>query len=126
MQEFFYQLKGDMLLKVVWDHQFIDIPIKEGEIFLLPGNTPHSPQRFADTVGLVIEIRRKPENTDRLRWYCDNEACKALLYEESFKVPNLDLGAQLKPVIERFYASEDLRLCKKCGTVHAARNKAPQ
>lgn len=40
--------------------EFQDVPIKEGEIFLLPGNTPHSPQRFPDTVGLVIEQKRQP------------------------------------------------------------------
>jgi 3-hydroxyanthranilate 3,4-dioxygenase len=58
-----------MVLKVVWDGKFQDVPIKEGEIFLLPGNTPHSPQRFADTAGLVIELRRQPEHIDKLRWY---------------------------------------------------------
>lgn len=58
-----------MCLKVVEDGEFKDIPIKEGEIFLLPANTPHSPQRFANTVGLVIEQRRRPEHIDRLRFF---------------------------------------------------------
>jgi 3-hydroxyanthranilate 3,4-dioxygenase len=60
-----------MVLKVVDGEEFKDIPIKEGDIFLLPSNTPHSPQRFENTVGLVIEQKRRPEHIDKLRWYCD-------------------------------------------------------
>ncbi|KND00724.1 3-hydroxyanthranilate 3,4-dioxygenase [Spizellomyces punctatus DAOM BR117] len=110
-EEWFYQHKGDMLLKVVDDGEFKDIPIREGEMFLLPGNTPHNPVRFADTVGIVIERKRPPDALDRLRWYCEN--CKKIVYEESFHC--VDLGTQLKPVIERYYASEELRTCKECG-----------
>ena len=55
VEEFFYQLEGDMILKVMEDGRSIDIEIKEGEIFLLPKYVPHSPQRFENTVGLVVE-----------------------------------------------------------------------
>lgn len=37
------------------------------QIFLLPAGVPHSPQRFADTVGLVIERRRLETELDGLR-----------------------------------------------------------
>ncbi|KAF2074730.1 hypothetical protein CYY_003962 [Polysphondylium violaceum] len=110
--EFFYQFKGDMILKVHYQGEFKDIKIKEGESFVLPGNTPHSPQRYKDTIGLVLERKRESQSIDRLRWYCDN--CKEILYEESFHVDNLDLGKMLKPVIEKFYASEELRTCRSC------------
>eukprot|EP01119_Soliformovum_irregulare_P009193 TRINITY_DN22387_c0_g1_i1.p1 TRINITY_DN22387_c0_g1~~TRINITY_DN22387_c0_g1_i1.p1 ORF type:complete len:181 (+),score=39.19 TRINITY_DN22387_c0_g1_i1:44-586(+) len=111
-EEFFYQLQGDMVLKVVDDGEFKDLPIKEGEIFLLPSNIPHSPQRFPNTVGLVIEQKRRPEHFDKLMWFCDN--CKEKLFEETFHVDSLDLGKSLSPIIEKFYGSEEVRTCKSC------------
>lgn len=93
-----------------------DIVIGEGEMFLLPGEIPHSPQRFPDTIGLVIERERDTaEAKDRLRWYCDQ--CAAQIYEESFHC--VDLGQQLVPVIERYYADEKKRTCGVCGHVSA-------
>eukprot|EP01115_Flamella_aegyptia_P012391 TRINITY_DN61696_c0_g1_i1.p1 TRINITY_DN61696_c0_g1~~TRINITY_DN61696_c0_g1_i1.p1 ORF type:complete len:193 (-),score=37.42 TRINITY_DN61696_c0_g1_i1:36-614(-) len=117
-EEFFYQFKGDMLLKIVWDGEFKDVPIKEGEVFLLPGNTPHSPQRFENTVGLVIEMRRRPENVDKLRWYCENPKCREVVYQEEFKSVELNLGKAFTPIMQRYYGSEELRTCKKCGHVN--------
>eukprot|EP01116_Phalansterium_solitarium_P016230 TRINITY_DN3729_c0_g1_i2.p1 TRINITY_DN3729_c0_g1~~TRINITY_DN3729_c0_g1_i2.p1 ORF type:complete len:193 (-),score=27.01 TRINITY_DN3729_c0_g1_i2:106-636(-) len=115
-EEFFYQIEGDMLLKVVSNGEFKDVPIKQGELFLLPGNTPHSPQRFADTVGLVIERRRAPHHQDALQWYCVK--CHEMIHREQFHVEGLDLGSALKPIMEKFYASEVLRTCKQCSHVN--------
>lgn len=112
-EEWFYQIEGDMVLKVIEDGERRDISIREGEMFLLPAFVPHSPQRFADTVGMVIERSRRPEEKDHLRWYC--EECDEVLYDESFHCT--DLGTQLKPVIEKFHGDEGLRTCKKCGAV---------
>ena len=62
VEEFFYQLKGDMVLKVVDDGKFYDVPIREGEVFLLPPHVPHSPQRPQEgSVGLVVEAARPHE-----------------------------------------------------------------
>ncbi|MFZ8933832.1 MAG: 3-hydroxyanthranilate 3,4-dioxygenase [Bacteriovoracaceae bacterium] len=114
-EEFFYQVEGDMLLKCVNKNgEFEDIPIKEGEIFLLPPNTPHSPQRFENTIGLVIERKRRAEEKDGLRWYCQN--CGNKLYEEFFHLNNIEVD--LPPVFERYYSSEDNRTCNQCGELN--------
>jgi len=111
--EYFYQYKGNMLLKVVDNGEFRDIHINEGEMFLLPGNIPHSPVRFTDTVGIVVEQNRPEGSLDRLRWYCAN--CREIVYENAFHCT--DLGTQVKEGVEKFAGSVELRTCKKCGTI---------
>lgn len=112
-EEFFFQLEGDMVLRVMEEGGPRDIPIREGEVLLLPGGVPHSPQRFADTVGMVVERHRRADERDHLRWYCDG--CGQVLHDESFHAT--DLGTQLKPIIEAFYDDEARRTCRACGTV---------
>jgi 3-hydroxyanthranilate 3,4-dioxygenase len=113
-EEFFYQLEGDMVLKVVENGRFRDIPIREGEILLLPPRTPHSPQRFPDTVGLVVE-RARPEETDAFQWYC--EGCGDLLH--TVEVVVTDITTQLEPLFDAFWADLTARTCKGCGAVLA-------
>ena len=112
-QEFFYQLEGDMVLKTMQDGRAVDVPIREGELLLLPSNVPHSPQRFANTVGLVVERQRRPGEQDGFQWYC--EKCGNLLYEEYFELT--DIETQFPALFERFYSSSARRTCSKCGTV---------
>ncbi|NIM00105.1 MAG: 3-hydroxyanthranilate 3,4-dioxygenase [Acidobacteria bacterium] len=112
-EEFFYQIEGDITVRIMDDGKPRDIPIREGEMFLLPAKVPHSPQRPENTVGMVIERVRKPGELDHLRWYC--ESCGEILHDASFQL--VDLGSQLKPVIENFYADESLRTCKHCNAV---------
>jgi 3-hydroxyanthranilate 3,4-dioxygenase len=112
-EELFYQLEGDVAVKIVEDGRIVEIPIREGDMFLLPGKVPHSPQRGANTIGLVIEKVRNPEEIDGFMWFCEN--CHEKLYEEYMKVD--DIVAQLPPVMNAFYSSEEKRTCKKCGTV---------
>lgn len=119
-EEFFYQMEGDMVLRVMDEGKPVDIPIKEGEIFLLPGKVPHSPQRQANTVGLVVEKVRQPGMTDGLQWYCPR--CDHKLYEEYFYMTNI--ATQMQPIFAKFYGSEELRTCKHCGHVHPAPVKA--
>ena len=113
-EEFFYQLEGDMTLRIIEDGEFRDLPIREGEILLLPGGIPHSPQRPAGTVGLVVERQRTTEEIDALRWYC--EGCHHLLHEATFSLQ--DIAKDLKPAIAKFYASTELHTCPECGEVH--------
>ena len=112
-QEFFYQLEGDLLLTTMQDGRKVDVPIREGEVLLIPSRLPHSPQRRANTVGLVIERQRRPGERDGFQWYC--EACGNLLYEEFFELT--DIEKQFPPVFERFYANRERRTCTRCGTV---------
>jgi 3-hydroxyanthranilate 3,4-dioxygenase len=112
-QEFFFQVEGDMVLKTVQAGKILDIPIRQGEMFLLPANLPHSPQRFPDTVGLVIERRRVAGEQDGLQWYCEN--CNHKLYEEFFELTNIE--TQFPPVFQRYYDSVEHRTCRHCGTV---------
>ena len=115
-EEFFYQIEGDMLLRTIQNGKRVDVPIREGEVFLLPPGIPHSPQRFENTVGLVVERPRNPDEQDGFMWYCDN--CDNLLYEEYFHLENIE--TQLAPVFEAFYADEKRRTCTSCGDVMPA------
>ena len=90
------------------------------EIFLLPPRIPHSPQRFADTVGLVIERTRRPGEQDGFMWYCEN--CNELLHEEYLQLENI--VTQLPPLFERFFSNIDNRTCKRCGEVMARPGEA--
>lgn len=111
--EFFYQIEGEMVLKTVQDGKFVDVPIKEGEVFLLPPKVPHSPQRFENSVGLVIERTRLDHEKDGLMWFC--EECGEKLYEEYFNLKNIE--KDLPPVFDRYYSSLENRTCKKCSAV---------
>ncbi|MDX1942161.1 MAG: 3-hydroxyanthranilate 3,4-dioxygenase [Saprospiraceae bacterium] len=113
-EELFYQLEGDISVKIINENGEPEtISIREGEMFLLPPRIPHSPQRPANTVGIVIERYRKPGEIDKLIWFCEN--CNHQLHEASFALK--DIGTQIKEAIQEFMASEDLRTCKNCGTV---------
>ena len=112
-EEFFYQLEGDITVKIIDDGKQRDIHIKEGDIFLLPPRTPHSPQRGPNTVGLVMERKRNDNELDGFMWFC--EACTSKLYEEY--IPVNDIVKQLPPIFERFYGSLEHRTCKQCGHV---------
>jgi len=108
--EFFYQLEGDIFLRVVIDGQIEEVHLQAGDVFMLPAGTPHSPQRGEASVGLVVEHTRTPGTVDRLQWYC--AACTGLLYEESFFLS--DVETAFGPVFDRYFGSEH-ELCKACG-----------
>jgi 3-hydroxyanthranilate 3,4-dioxygenase len=109
--EFFYQLEGEMVLRIQEDGAVRDIPIRAGEMFYLPPRVPHSPQRSAGGVGLVIERKRLAHEDDALMWFC--ERCNSRLYEEFFHL--VDIEQDFFRVFERFYRDDALRTCATCG-----------
>jgi 3-hydroxyanthranilate 3,4-dioxygenase len=114
--EFFYQIEGEMVLKVQDDGVARDIPIRAGEIFYLPARVPHSPQRMPNSIGMVIERRRLAHEKDGLLWFC--EKCNHKLYEEYFVLQNIE--TDFPPVFDRFYASHEKRTCSACGHFNPA------
>jgi len=119
-EEFFYQLEGNMTLKIIEDGEKRDIHINEGDIFLLPPKVPHSPQRGKNTVGLVIERMRTPTEKDGCIWFCDN--CGEKIYDEYFHLQKpSDIVDKLKIVMGKFNNSETLRTCKNCDNILPAK-----
>ena len=112
-EELFYQIEGDVSVKIIEDGKQVEIPIREGEMFLLPPRVPHSPQRPANTVGLVIERYRRNGEKDGCMWFCEN--CNEKLHETYFELTSIE--QQLPVVLQEFYDSEALRTCQKCGFV---------
>jgi 3-hydroxyanthranilate 3,4-dioxygenase len=115
-EELFFQIEGDMLLRTVQDGRLADLPIREGEMYLLPAEVPHSPQRPAGSVGIVVERRRSPDELDGFSWYCEN--CGHRLFLERVAVRNIE--TQLPEIFSRFYSSLQHRTCSLCGTVMRA------
>ena len=111
--ELFLQIEGTMVLRTLEEGRITEVPIRAGEIFLLPAEVPHSPQRPAGSVGLVVERRRLAGERDGFQWYCDR--CGNLLHEDFIALT--DIESQLPPVFERFYASRPWRTCSRCGAV---------
>ena len=110
-EELFFQLKGEINVRIQEAGKARDVAIKEGEMFLLPAKTPHSPMRSEGSIGLVVELKRTNNETDGLQWYCDS--CNNKLHESYFKLNNIE--KDFLPRFKDYYASEDLRTCSNCG-----------
>ena len=84
-------------------------------MWMLPRNTPHSPQRpEAGSIGMVVERVREEGTLEKFQWYCPE--CGHKVHEVELQVR--DIVADLPPVFQAFYADEKARTCDKCGTVH--------
>jgi 3-hydroxyanthranilate 3,4-dioxygenase len=112
-EELFYQIEGDINVRIQEDGKAVDIPIKEGEMFLLPAKIPHSPMRGEGTVGLVVECKRTQNERDGLMWFCDN--CNAKVHDTYFHLN--DVEKDFLPRFKEYYTTEELRKCSKCGEV---------
>jgi len=117
-EEFFYQLRGDMVLKLAEIGRIHDVPIREGEVFLLPPHMRHSPQRpVPGSVGLVVEGARGPDDKDGFEWFCFD--CGALVHRVEIAVA--DIVKDLPPLFAAFYADAGARKCRECGSIHPER-----
>jgi len=115
VEEFFYQLTGDMVLKIAENGEIFDVPIREGEVFFLPPHARHSPQRpMEGSVGLVVEGTRREADFDGFEWFCFG--CGALVHRVEVQVT--DIVKDLPPLFSAFYGDEDKRTCPSCGEVH--------
>jgi 3-hydroxyanthranilate 3,4-dioxygenase len=112
-EEFFYQLEGDIVVTIQENGNAVKVPICEGDIFLLPPKIPHNPARGANTIGLVIERKRRADEKDGLLWFC--EQCNHPLFERYFKLENI--MSQFQETFKFFYEDKQLCTCKKCGFV---------
>ena len=116
-EELFYQLEGSIKVVAQDDGKRIEMDLHPGDMYLNPAKTPHSPIRSAGSIGLVIERKRAGKGfTDGLLWYCEN--CNHKLHEVYFELQNIE--TDFLPHFLRFYKSETLRCCQKCGTVMEA------
>ncbi|PAA85603.1 hypothetical protein BOX15_Mlig002979g3, partial [Macrostomum lignano] len=109
-EELFYMERGDMELKMLIGNRFVSQPILQGQLFLLPGNLFHSPQRAADTIGWVIERERLASEIDGLRYFletADGTPTLRPLFERY--VHMRDLGSQVAEIIAEYRRSEEFR-----------------
>ncbi len=111
--EFFYQIEGDIVLKIIDKGTPKEVHIKEGDIYLLPPKVPHSPQRGANTIGLVIEYKRPKDMRDALLWFCEH--CVTKLYEEDFTIKNIE--TDMPKIFDNYYNDEHKRTCPNCSKV---------
>ena len=115
VEEFFYQIKGDMVLKIAEAGQIEDVRIREGDVFLLPAPVRQSPPRPGPgSVGLVVESARRADDVDGFEWFCFN--CGGLVHR--IEVVVKDIVKDLPPLYAAFYADEGQRTCPQCGVVH--------
>jgi len=116
-EEFFFQLEGTIFIDIQEEGQKKRITLNAGDIYLLPAKTPHSPIRTENSVGLVVETKRKdPHAKDGLIWYCEN--CNEKLHEVYFELTNIE--TDFLPHFKHFYHSEALRTCSNCKCVMEA------
>lgn len=115
-EELFYQLEGDITLRVrpLDGSPPEDIVIREGEMYWLPRNVPHQPQRPDGTIGLIVEFPRPEGTVDKLQWYCNDD--KHLVHEAPFRLKHID--QDLHQIMNEFWNGPvETRTCKECGTV---------
>lgn len=110
-EEFFHQLKGDIVVKTWEDGAIVEHLVREGETFFIPPNVPHAPCRPADTLGLVVERRRPAGEIEHQIFYC--ESCGTLVHDQAFDCK--DIVQHFRDAMEAFWADDSRNACPSCG-----------
>ncbi len=126
VEEWFYQIRGDMLLKIAADGEIYDVPIREGEVFLLPPHTVHAPQRPQEgSIGIVVESPRMMGMMEGFEWYCFK--CKARVHRIEVALGDASGIVTALPIIyDQFHEDEDARTCPECGELHPGKGQPPE
>ncbi len=126
VEEWFYQIRGDMMLKIAADGDIYDVPIREGEVFMMPAHTIHAPQRPQEnSLGIVVESPRMMGMLEGFEWYCFN--CKTRVHR--IEVPLGDASGivtALPGIYEAFHSDKEARTCPNCGELHPGKGKPPE
>lgn len=110
-EEYFYQVRGDINVRIREDGRIVDYRVREGETFFIPPNVPHSPQRPPNTIGVVVERQRPPGETEHLVFYC--EGCGELVHDIEFELK--DIVKHFREMMENFWRNDEARTCANCG-----------
>lgn len=125
VEEWFYQLKGDMMIKVADRGKIYDVPVREGEVFMLPPHVRHAPQRpQPGSLGLVVEAPRQPGMVEGFEWYCFE--CERLLHREEVALNDpSDIVTALPKIYDAFHNNIAARTCPEDGALHPGKGKPP-
>jgi 3-hydroxyanthranilate 3,4-dioxygenase len=126
VEEWFYQIRGDMMLKMALDGEIYDVPIREGEVFMMPAHTIHAPQRPQEgSIGIVVESPRMMGMLEGFEWYCFNCKTRVHRIEVPLGSPS-GIVTALPTIYDAFHADEEARTCPSCGEVHPGKGKPPE
>jgi len=125
VNEWFYQVKGDMMLKIADNGKIYDVIVREGEVFMLPPHTRHAPQRPQEgSIGIVVEAPRYPGMKEGFEWYCFN--CEGLVHRAEVVLDDPEgIVTQLPKIYDAYHEDKEARTCPHCGTLHPGKGKPP-
>ena len=126
VEEWFFQQKGDMMLKIADGGKIYDVPVREGEVFMLPPHVRHAPQRPQEgSVGIVVEAPRQPGMVEGFEWYCFE--CEHRVHRAEVALDGPDgIVKQLPIMFDAFHNSTEARTCPNCGAIHPGKGKPPE
>ncbi len=112
--EYFYQLEGELHLKIQENGKAKTMVLGAGDMYLLNPKVPHCPIRKPNSLGIVVEFKREDMHQDGLLWFC--QECNTKLYESYFKLENIEKDFLAR--FNEFYNSEEHRRCPQCNALH--------